>query len=44
LGFRYDEATVPQATDPFTGQHLANVHRSAWTVFMDPIEASRRIF
>jgi len=44
LGFRYDEATVPQATDPFTGQHLANVHRSAWTIFMDPIEASRRIF
>jgi hypothetical protein len=44
VGFRYDEATVPQATDPETGQRLADLHRKAWTVFLDPVAASRRLF
>jgi hypothetical protein len=37
VGFRYDHATVPQATDPETGQRFADVHRRAWSVFVDPI-------
>ena len=36
-GFRYDDATVPQATDPTTGISLDDVHRHAWTFFIDPV-------
>jgi hypothetical protein len=38
-GVRYDKAKVPQATDPETGQRLADVHRRGWTVFFDPLRA-----
>jgi hypothetical protein len=36
-GFRCDRATVPQATDPETGQHFPDLHRKAFSVFVDPI-------
>ena len=36
-GFRYDQAKVPQATDPSTGLALASVDRHAWTFFIDPL-------
>jgi len=37
VGFRYDHATIPQATDAFTGHRMADVHRRAWSVFLDPL-------
>jgi len=37
VGFRYDRATVPEAIDAFTGMRLADVHRRAWSTFVDPL-------
>jgi hypothetical protein len=37
VGFRYDRARIPQASDPSTGVALSDVHRRAWSVFVDPL-------
>jgi hypothetical protein len=36
-GFRYDHATVPQASDPEYGIYLSDVTRKAWTFYVDPV-------
>ena len=37
VGFHYDRATIPQATDPASGQQISDLHRRAWSVFVDPV-------
>jgi hypothetical protein len=42
LGFHYDHARIPQASDPASGQRLSDVKRRAWSVFVDPVRWAHR--